>query len=109
VFSSSLVQHEVVADYSHLFTVQGSQPDLVPYMLLAHIDVVPASESDGWDAPPFSAKALDWFKTSSLLYDGLCLGDKMQEVNTLFGLSPCILNDVHLYLERSLRRYCLPN
>uniref|UniRef100_A0A8C5CB88 Peptidase M20 domain containing 1, tandem duplicate 2 n=1 Tax=Gadus morhua TaxID=8049 RepID=A0A8C5CB88_GADMO len=61
VFSSSLVQHEVVADYSHLFTVQGSQPDLVPYMLLAHIDVVPASESDGWDAPPFSAKEIDNF------------------------------------------------
>ena len=61
MFSSSLVQHEVVADYSHLFTVQGSQPDLVPYMLLAHIDVVPASESDGWDAPPFSAKEIDNF------------------------------------------------
>ncbi|CAL8319261.1 unnamed protein product [Merluccius merluccius] len=61
VFASSLVQHEVVADYSHLFWVQGSQPDLVPYMLLAHIDVVPASESDGWDAPPFSAKEIDNF------------------------------------------------
>lgn len=61
VFSSNLVRHELVANYSHLFWVQGSQPDLVPYLLLAHIDVVPASESDGWEAPPFSAKEIDGF------------------------------------------------
>lgn len=30
-------------------------------MLLAHIDVVPASEADGWEAPPFSAKEIDGF------------------------------------------------
>lgn len=61
VFSSRLVHHEVVADYSHLFWVPGSNPALVPYMLLAHIDVVPASEADGWEAPPFSAKEIDGF------------------------------------------------
>lgn len=61
VFSSSLVHHELVANYSHLFWVQGSQPDLLPYLLLAHIDVVPASELDGWEAPPFSAKEMDGF------------------------------------------------
>ncbi|XP_034028813.1 N-fatty-acyl-amino acid synthase/hydrolase PM20D1.2-like isoform X2 [Thalassophryne amazonica] len=61
IFSSKLVHHEVVSNYSHLFWVQGSQPNLAPYMLLAHIDVVPGSESDGWDAPPFSAKEVDGF------------------------------------------------
>lgn len=61
VFNSSLVRHELVANYSHLFGVQGSQPNLVPYLLLAHIDVVPASESDGWEAPPFSGKEMDGF------------------------------------------------
>jgi len=61
VFSSSLVHHELVANYSHLFRVQGSQPDLAPYLLLAHIDVVPATESDGWEAPPFSAAEIDDF------------------------------------------------
>lgn len=50
-----------MADYSHLFWVQGSQPDLTPYLLLAHIDVVPATESDGWEAPPFSAQEMDGF------------------------------------------------
>lgn len=50
-----------MANYSHLFWVQGSQPDLEPYLLLAHIDVVPAAHSDGWDAPPFSAEEIDGF------------------------------------------------
>ncbi|XP_029394549.1 N-fatty-acyl-amino acid synthase/hydrolase PM20D1 [Mus pahari] len=53
LFHSSLVQHEVVAKYSHLFTVRGSDPSLQPYMLMAHIDVVPAPE-EGWEVPPFS-------------------------------------------------------
>ncbi|KAJ0064343.1 hypothetical protein NL108_006352, partial [Boleophthalmus pectinirostris] len=61
VFSSSQVTHELVADFSHLFWVQGSLPELEPYMLLAHIDVVPASESDAWDLPPFSAEEKDGF------------------------------------------------
>ncbi|XP_051516780.1 N-fatty-acyl-amino acid synthase/hydrolase PM20D1.1-like [Myxocyprinus asiaticus] len=61
VFSSSLVQHEAISNYSHLFTVFGSDPSLEPYMLLAHIDVVPADEVDGWDAPPFSAKEINGF------------------------------------------------
>ncbi|KAK5863920.1 hypothetical protein PBY51_000907 [Eleginops maclovinus] len=56
-----LIRHELVANYSHLFWVQGSHPDLVPYLLLAHIDVVPASEADGWEAPPFSAQEIDGF------------------------------------------------
>uniref|UniRef100_A0A8D2N0W3 Peptidase M20 domain containing 1 n=1 Tax=Zonotrichia albicollis TaxID=44394 RepID=A0A8D2N0W3_ZONAL len=54
VFSSKFIQHETVGQYSHLFTVQGSAPGLLPYMLLAHMDVVPAPP-EGWDFPPFSA------------------------------------------------------
>ncbi|XP_052449839.1 N-fatty-acyl-amino acid synthase/hydrolase PM20D1.2 isoform X2 [Carassius gibelio] len=61
VFSSSVVQHEMVGSYSHLLTVSGSEADLEPYMLLAHIDVVPADEADGWDAPPFSAQEINGF------------------------------------------------
>ncbi|KPP66847.1 hypothetical protein Z043_114611 [Scleropages formosus] len=61
VFSSSRVRYEVVSNYSHLFWVPGSDPSLEPYMLLAHIDVVPAFEADGWDAPPFSGREVDGF------------------------------------------------
>lgn len=50
-----------MANYSHLFWVRGSQPALAPYLLLAHIDVVPAALSDGWDVPPFSAEEMDGF------------------------------------------------
>lgn len=61
MFSTSFIQHEVIGDYSHLFTIQGSNPQLQPYMLLAHIDVVPAYP-DGWDvSDPFSAEEHDGF------------------------------------------------
>ncbi|RMB99275.1 hypothetical protein DUI87_24008 [Hirundo rustica rustica] len=60
VFSSKFIQHEIVGKYSHLFTVQGSAPGLLPYMLLAHMDVVPAPP-EGWDFPPFSAAEHEGF------------------------------------------------
>ncbi|NXR38494.1 P20D1 hydrolase, partial [Zosterops hypoxanthus] len=60
VFSSKFIQHETVGKYSHLFTVQGSAPGLLPYMLLAHMDVVPAPP-EGWDFPPFSAAEHEGF------------------------------------------------
>nr|XP_043894111.1 N-fatty-acyl-amino acid synthase/hydrolase PM20D1.2 isoform X3 [Solea senegalensis] len=81
VYSSSLVHHEVVANYSHLFWVEGSQPDLLPYLLLAHVDVVPASESDAWDLPPFSAKEMDGF-----IYGRGTLDDKSSLMGILQAL-----------------------
>lgn len=60
VFSSKFIRHEVVGEYSHLFTVQGSNPEMLPYMLLAHMDVVPAPP-EGWDFPPFSAAEHEGF------------------------------------------------
>ncbi|XP_065396921.1 N-fatty-acyl-amino acid synthase/hydrolase PM20D1 isoform X2 [Macaca fascicularis] len=53
VLSTSFIQHEVVEEYSHLFTIKGSDPSLQPYLLMAHFDVVPAPE-EGWEVPPFS-------------------------------------------------------
>ncbi|XP_062450798.1 N-fatty-acyl-amino acid synthase/hydrolase PM20D1, partial [Rhea pennata] len=60
VFSSKFIQHEIVGTYSHLFTVQGSNPEMMPYMLLAHMDVVPATP-EGWDVPPFSGAEHEGF------------------------------------------------
>uniref|UniRef100_A0A8C5K8B8 N-fatty-acyl-amino acid synthase/hydrolase PM20D1 n=1 Tax=Jaculus jaculus TaxID=51337 RepID=A0A8C5K8B8_JACJA len=60
VFNTSFIKHEVVEKYSHLFTVQGSDPSLQPYMLMAHLDVVPAPE-EGWEVPPFSGLEQDGF------------------------------------------------
>ncbi|XP_027420096.1 N-fatty-acyl-amino acid synthase/hydrolase PM20D1 [Bos indicus] len=60
VFHTSFIRHEVVGNYSHLFTIKGSDPSMQPYMLLAHIDVVPAPDK-GWDVPPFSGLERDGF------------------------------------------------
>ncbi|XP_027727133.1 N-fatty-acyl-amino acid synthase/hydrolase PM20D1 [Vombatus ursinus] len=60
MFSTSFIQHEIVEEYSHLFTIRGSNPKLEPYMLLSHMDVVPASDDD-WEVPPFSGLERDGF------------------------------------------------
>ena len=48
------MKREIVANYSLLFTVQGSNPKLRPYMLTSHLDVVPAVRSK-WSSEPFEA------------------------------------------------------
>lgn len=70
VFSSSFIQHEVVAQYSHLFTVRGLDQGLMPYMILAHLDVVPATD-EGWKFPPFSGE-----EHSGYIYGRGALDDK---------------------------------
>ncbi|XP_075052254.1 N-fatty-acyl-amino acid synthase/hydrolase PM20D1 [Mixophyes fleayi] len=80
VFSSNIVQHEVVAEYSHLFTVQGSDQSLMPYMLLAHLDVVPAP-GEGWEVPPFSGEELDGY-----IYGRGTLDDKSCVIGVLQAL-----------------------
>jgi carboxypeptidase PM20D1 len=40
---------------------QGKNPSLKPAIFCAHFDVVPASESDPWDEPPFSGTIRDGF------------------------------------------------
>lgn len=54
VFQSRLVTYEIVANYSLLIRVQGKDKALLPYMLAAHLDVVPVVESQ-WSVDPFSA------------------------------------------------------
>ncbi|GCC34018.1 hypothetical protein chiPu_0012491 [Chiloscyllium punctatum] len=80
VFSSNLVQHEIIANYSHLFTVRGSNDSLQPYMLIAHLDVVPALEEE-WDVPPFSAEERDGY-----LYGRGAMDDKASLMGILQAL-----------------------
>lgn len=57
------LEREVVANYSLLYTWPGSEPDLEPILLLAHLDVVPVdrgSEED-WTHPPFDGVIADGF------------------------------------------------
>ncbi|MBN2587309.1 MAG: M20/M25/M40 family metallo-hydrolase, partial [Candidatus Fermentibacteraceae bacterium] len=43
-----------VAEASLLYGLRGTDLDLDPVMLTAHLDVVPAEEDGGWPHPPFS-------------------------------------------------------
>ena len=49
---------QVINNYGLLYTWKGSNPELKPILLMAHQDVVPASE-DGWDHPPFAGHIAD--------------------------------------------------
>lgn len=60
VHSSPLVTCEVINNYSLLFTVNGSDPTLKPYLLISHLDVVPVT-GQNWDVPPFSGLIKDGF------------------------------------------------
>ena len=56
-------KREVVANYSLLYTWEGSDPKTPPLALLAHQDVVPiapGTEGD-WQVPPFSGEVKDGF------------------------------------------------
>ena len=58
-----VMQLQVVAGYSLLYTWQGSEPEEAPIILLAHSDVVPVdpgTEAD-WIQPPFSGAVADGF------------------------------------------------
>ncbi|XP_013395970.1 N-fatty-acyl-amino acid synthase/hydrolase PM20D1 [Lingula anatina] len=52
IHNSPLVHHQVVNGYSLLYELPGTNPELKPYLLAAHLDVVPASD-EGWEHPPF--------------------------------------------------------
>ncbi|ORY33967.1 putative Gly-X carboxypeptidase [Naematelia encephala] len=52
---SDPIKHEYVNTHGHLFTWQGSKPELKPILLMAHTDTVPvlAATLDQWTFPPF--------------------------------------------------------
>lgn len=50
----SSLSKEIFSDLSILYTWEGSNPALKPVILTAHMDVVPAVETDRWEQLPFS-------------------------------------------------------
>jgi len=61
VHSSPLVKWQKVNNFSLLYVVSGTNIQLQPYCLLAHLDVVPADDATNWEVPPFSAEIRDGF------------------------------------------------
>ena len=58
--SSPLVKLETVNELSLLYHVKGFNTALKPYMLLAHLDVVPVQEHM-WKVPPFDGVIKDGY------------------------------------------------
>lgn len=58
--SSPLVKRELVANYSLLYTVTGSDSSLPPYLLVSHLDVVPV-EREKWTVEPFDGITKDGY------------------------------------------------
>lgn len=54
IHRSSFIKREVIANYSLVYTVEGSDTDLEPYLLTSHMDVVPAIRHL-WSSDPFEA------------------------------------------------------
>ncbi len=63
VLVDSLLEKEIVNDFSIVYKWPGKNPRLDPVLLLGHIDVVPV-EKESWDAwthPPYSGAISDGF------------------------------------------------
>lgn len=58
VHDSQFVKREVVNNYSLLYSIQGSTPGKLPYLLASHLDVVPADPKT-WEVPPFSGNIIN--------------------------------------------------
>ncbi len=54
----SILKKQLINDYGLLYSWEGSNTDLKPILLLAHQDVVPATD-EGWEHPPFSGRIAD--------------------------------------------------
>jgi len=54
----SILEHEIISDFSHIYHWRGKDESLAPILLLAHLDVVPieASTKADWKVEPFSGK-----------------------------------------------------
>lgn len=57
----STLHRETVSDLSLLYIWQGRDPSLLPVLLMAHQDVVPADTNSVWEVPPFSGMVRDGF------------------------------------------------
>jgi carboxypeptidase PM20D1 len=50
------LRKEIFSEFSLLYTWEGRNPELQAVILMAHMDVVPAGETEAWQQPPFSGE-----------------------------------------------------
>ncbi len=85
----SLLEREVVNDFSYIYKWSGRNTRLEPILMLAHTDVVPVESSsvDKWTVPPFSGKIQDGY-----LWGRGALDDKL-EVFSMFEAVEMLLEE----------------
>ena len=86
------MSHETVNTYSLLYRVQGTDSSLQPYLLAAHLDVVPAPTS-GWEVPPFDGVVDDkfiWGRGTLDFKDGVMVGLGVRVMNVCVCMSVCM-------------------
>ncbi|HFC00876.1 MAG TPA: M20/M25/M40 family metallo-hydrolase, partial [Phaeodactylibacter sp.] len=59
----SLLEKTTINQFSRIYKWQGRNPNLQPYLLMAHLDVVPVEKESqaNWTEPPYSGKIKDNF------------------------------------------------
>lgn len=59
----SLLEHQTVNEFSHIFEWRGRNAKLKPVLFTAHLDVVPVEEKsrEAWAQPPFSGNIRDGY------------------------------------------------
>ena len=85
VFSSENVEVSYPNSLSILLRVQGSKPTPNPYLLCAHLDVVPAGDLDQWDHEPFLGEVVDQ-DDDQFIYGRGAIDDKHSVVGILQAL-----------------------
>ncbi|MGK0366854.1 MAG: carboxypeptidase PM20D1 [Saprospiraceae bacterium] len=85
----SLLEREVVNNFSYIYKWPGRNPRLNPILMLAHTDIVPVegSSEDKWSVPPFSGKIQDGY-----LWGRGTLDDKL-EVLSMFEAVEILLGE----------------
>lgn len=95
--SSPLVNRNVVAGASLLYEIPGEIPDLKPYLLISHLDVVPAENAGDWEEDPFSGRI-----KGDYLYGRGCLDIKSSIIGILMAFEIKLSKDIYWKPRRSI-------
>lgn len=85
VFSSENVETFFPNSLSILLRIKGSKPTVNPYLLCAHLDVVPAGDPDKWDLDPFLGEIVEQ-DNDQFIYGRGAIDDKHSVIGILQAL-----------------------